>query len=437
MPAVTLALVGLNHQSAPVEVRECLAPPADLARDWLAAISQLEGIREAFLISTCNRVEVLAAADSPAAAGTIRDWLTQGRNLPPDRLAPALYTHLDGQAVRHLFRVASSLDSLVVGEPQILGQIKDAYRLAADLGTSRTVLNRLLHKTFQVAKRVRTQTNIGGAAVSVSFAAVELAKKIFDELAGLGALLVGAGEMAELAAEHLLNQGVSSITVVNRTLARAVNLASRWGGAAASLDDLPRVLGQVDIVITSTGAVEPVITHAMAKKALKKRRGKPLFFIDIAVPRDVDQRVGELDGCFVYDIDDLTQVVEANRQNRAGEAAEAELIVAEEVLKFQHWLESLAVSPTISALTLKAEAIRRAELERTLKILGAAGPEVGQALDNMTRSLIKKLLHDPIRFLKESAHEKNQETTRAHLALTGRIFGLEENGEGEGGDLEE
>lgn len=430
---MNLVLIGLNHKTAPVEVRECLAPPPEAMDQRLRELVALPGVREAVMVATCNRVEVLAASEGAEAAAAIADWLGRDKPLDPGLVAKSLYTHQGEEAVRHLFRVASSLDSLVVGEPQILGQIKDAYRAAAEAGTSRTVLNRLLHKTFQVAKRVRTETNIGGAAVSVSYAAVELAKKIFDELRGLSALLVGAGEMAELAAEHLMANGVERVLVANRTLERAVELAQRLGageggGRAFGLDELAEVLGQVDIVITSTGSPEPVITHQLAKNALKRRRGKPVFFIDIAVPRDVEQRVAELDGCFVYDIDDLSRVVETNRQNRLGEAARAERIVAEEVVKFNRWLKSLEVMPTIADLTKKAEEIRAAELARTLRDLGGLPPEQEAALENLTRAMVKKLLHDPIMFLKDPHAHDSERARREHLALVRRLFRLGENG---------
>ncbi len=431
---MNLVLVGLNHKTAPVEVRECLAPEEPEVGRRLRELLELPGVREAFLVSTCNRVEVLVAAESEAeeAARRLKGWLSKGAPLAPEQVEPCLYVRSGQEAVRHLYRVASSLDSMVVGEPQILGQIKSAYRLAAEIGSTRTVLNRLLHKTFQVAKRVRSETNIGGAAVSISYAAVELARKIFDRLNGLSALLVGAGEMAELAAEHLLGGGVERVLVANRTLERAVELNRRLGGSegqAYGLEDLPRVLGLVDIVIGSTGSPEPVITLEMARRALKRRRGRPVFFIDIAVPRDVEPRVGELDGCFVYDIDDLGQVVEANRAGRLEEARRAERIVAEEVVKFSHWLEGLEVVPTIAELSGKAESIRRRELARTLHHLGEVPPQQAQALERLTRALVKKILHDPIIFLKEQAHCKSQQTRRDQLALVRRLFKLGENGD--------
>jgi glutamyl-tRNA reductase len=429
---VNLLLIGLNHKTAPVEVRECLAPPPEELPAALRRIMALEGVREAMLVSTCNRVEVLAACegDPQRCAEEISRWLCTGRGLAPEQVEPCLYHHQDREAVRHLFRVASSLDSLVVGEPQILGQIKQAFRAAAEAGATHTVLNRLLHKTFQVAKRVRSETDIGGAAVSISYAAVELARKIFDDLSGLTALLVGAGEMAELAAEHLLGHGVSRLLVANRTLERALELARGLGrgrGEAHPLEDLAELLPRADIVITSTGSPRPILGPETVRPALRARRGRPVFFIDIAVPRDVDPAVGQIDGCFLYDIDDLAQVVEANRAARRQAARQAEGIVAEEVVKFEQWLRSLEVVPTISALVHKAEDIRRAELARTLRQLGPLSPEQQTALDNLTRALVKKLLHDPIMFLKASAHDKSPETKRSHLALVRRIFRLGED----------
>ncbi|ADK83707.1 glutamyl-tRNA reductase [Desulfarculus baarsii DSM 2075] len=420
---MNLLLVGVNHKTAPVELRECLAPAADGAERILRRVLDIGEVDEAFLVSTCNRVELLTAGDGPQPAEAVKAALTDGRRAEAQRLERAFYVHHDDEAVRHLFRVASSLDSLVVGEPQILGQIKESFRLACESGACRAVLNRLLHTTFRVAKRVRSETNIGGAAVSVPFAAVQLAKKIFDDLAGLRALLVGAGEMAELAAEHLLAGGVAELTVANRTYERALALAGRLRGRACAMDELAQALSQSDIVVTSTGAVEPVISQAMAKAALKKRRHRPVFFIDIAVPRDVDPKVAELEGCFVYDIDDLTQVVEQNRASRQEEAAQAELIVAEEVGKFREWLDALAVVPTIAALSAKAEAIRRAEVEFTLRGGAIQGEEQAEAIDRLTRSLVKKLLHDPILFLKEQGHA-SAETRRDQLALVKRLFGL-------------
>lgn len=419
---MNLILVGINHKTAPVELRECLALDSQAIGPMLSTTLDLPGVNEAMLVSTCNRVELLTATDSAEVHALLPQVLTGQRSVDPEALDKALYVHYDDDAVRHIFRVASSLDSLVVGEPQILGQIKESFRLSTQAGACRAVLNRLLHTTFRVAKRVRSETNIGGAAVSVPYAAVQLTKKIFDKLDGLHALLIGAGEMAELAAEHLLAGGVASITVANRTLERAVELSRRFGGKARTMEELPDCLAEADIVITSTGATEPVVTKAMAKVAMKKRRHKPVFFIDIAVPRDIDPNVDHISNCFVYDIDDLTQVVEQNRANRTQEASQAELIVAEEVVKFRQWLRGLSVSPTIASLSAKAEEIRQAELNYTLKSAGLT-PDQAQAVDRLTKALAKKILHDPILFLKGQGHA-SAETRRDQIALIKRVFDL-------------
>lgn len=428
-----LVLVGLNHRTAPVELRECLAPPEAELPSRLQDALELDPVRECLMVATCNRVELLAAGDEgPAMAEALHCWLEDQALAGGNPIGDALYVHHDHDAVRHLFRVAASLDSLVVGEPQILGQIKEAFRAASAAGASRSVLNRLLHKTFQVAKRVRTETLIGSASVSVASAAVELAKKIFGDLNGHSALLVGAGEMAELAAEHLLGQGVSRITVANRTLESAVDMAERFGGAAMGLSGIEDILPEVDIVITSTGSPKPLITPELAKRAIKKRRGRPLFFIDIAVPRDVAREVGELDSCFVYDVDDLQAVVAGGKQSRAAEARAAERIVDEEVIKFMTWLGGLEAVPTISALTAKAEEIRVTELARTLRDLGMEHGENAAAMDRLTRAVVKKLLHDPILFVKgggRGAGHRSGRAQREHLALVRRIFNLGEDPE--------
>jgi glutamyl-tRNA reductase len=418
---MSIVLLGLNHQTAPVEIRERLAcrdPGAETA-----AVKGLDAIREAVIISTCNRLEVLHVSDEPdTSVAAVTDLLSRLHAIGPGEFSSALYVHRELEAVRHLFRVAASLDSMVVGEPQILGQIKDAYRTAVGIKATGAILNRLLHKTFAVAKRVRTETGIGAAGVSVGHAAVELASKIFGDLGERRVLLIGAGEMAELTAEHLLGQGVAGLTIVNRSLDRAVELARRFRGQARAWEELPAALTEADVVICSTGAERPVVTVELVKGTLRGRRRRPLFLIDIAVPRDVAPGVGDLPNVFAYDIDDLTEVARTNLGRREAEAVRAEAIVAEEVLGFAAWLESLATVPTIAALTGKAEDIRLSELARTLKGLGALTPEQIESLDLMTQALVKKILHDPIRFLKEGGrHGHDRE---AHLALTRRIFNL-------------
>jgi len=311
---------------------------------------------------------------------------------------------------------------MVVGEPQILGQLKEAFRAAVDHRATGAILNKLMHKSFSVAKRVRSETGIASHAVSVGYAAVELARKIFGELEGREVLLIGAGEMAELAAEHLLNHGVSRITAANRTLDRALALARRWGGRAAALEEIPALLAEVDIVISSTGAPELVVTAAAVRSVLRARKHRPLFFVDIAVPRDVDPDVNRLDNVYLYDIDDLRGVIEENRAARAEEALRAERIVEEETIKFLGWLHTLEVVPTIVAMKEKVERIRRAELDKTLARMGPLPPDQVQALEVMTEALTRKILHDPISFIKRAGRREKKDF---YLDLTRRVFNLD------------
>ncbi|MBX6423687.1 glutamyl-tRNA reductase [Thermosulfurimonas sp. F29] len=425
-PKEQILLVGLNHRTAPVEVRERFAldkkggSPLEILRE------NLPGANEVFFLSTCNRVEFLLISEDPEGVlENLKAILSRETGLSREEFEPHLYVMRNMEAVRHLFRVASGLDSLVLGEPQILGQVKEAYREAAARRTTGPILNRLLHRTFSVAKRVRTETGIGSYAVSVSYAAVELAKKIFGSLKGKTALLVGAGEMAELAAQHLLGAGVERMLVANRTLARAVELAERFRGEAYSLEELTECLLATDIVISSTGAPGYVITRDMVKPLLRKRRLRPLFFIDIAVPRDVEPAVNDLENVYVFDIDDLKQVVEENLGRRRKEALRAERIIEEEVLKFERWWRELAVYPTIKALREKAEAIRRRELARTLPRLRDLSPEEREALEVMTEAIVQKLLHAPITYLKAGYHRMGREA----ITTVRRVFDLD-------GDLE-
>ncbi len=325
---IKIVNLGMNHETAPVELRECLAREPGNTSTALASMRKLQSIREGLFISTCNRVEALYTSEAPEEARrSVIALLSDLGGMPEHAFSSNLYTFEDTEAIRHIFRVASSLDSLVVGEPQILGQIKDAYYQATKEKTAGVVLNRLMHKTFHVAKRVRTETGISDAAVSISYAAVELAKKIFYDLEGKLVLLIGAGEMAELAARHLLGHGVTSIRVANRTFSRAVQVAESFNGSAVSFDEIGAQLLEADIVITSTASTEYVIDHELVKGSLRKRRNRPLFFIDIAVPRDVEPRVNDLGNVYVYDIDDLKGVVEINIAQRKEEAVKAERIV--------------------------------------------------------------------------------------------------------------
>ncbi|MDP2992067.1 MAG: glutamyl-tRNA reductase, partial [Deltaproteobacteria bacterium] len=324
----------------------------------------------------------------------------------------------------------ASLDSMVLGEPQILGQIKDAYRQAADQKTSGVILNRLLHKTFSVAKRVRTETGICSHAVSISFAAVELARKIFADLKGKRAMLIGAGEMAELAAEHLISNGVAEIVVANRTLERAIDLAQKFKGRAVSLDEVYDQLSKVDIIISSTGAPGLVINYDNVKSVMRARKNRPLFLIDIAVPRDIDPRTNEIDNVYLYDIDDLKGIIELNKAERQKEALRAERIVEEEVIKFRYWLQALDITPIIVSLREKAEQLRLKECRKTLSNMGSLTPEQEKAVHVLTTSIVNKMLHDPITYLKG---KNSREHKDIYLDFARQIFNLN----GEPADIEE
>jgi glutamyl-tRNA reductase len=408
---LNIAVIGLNHKTASVEVRERLT--AFLHRKG-AALSSLQGIdriEESIVLTTCNRVEVLFTSEDPEQP--IREVLHYWKEgVSPSSVfsMEGIYIYRDEEAVRHLFRVASSLDSMVIGEPQILGQIKEAYREAVEQETTGVVLNRLLHKTFSVAKRVRTETGIASHAVSISFAAVELAKKIFQELAGKKALLIGAGEMAELAAEHLLRNRVQQIIVANRTLERALEVSKRWQGQAISLEEIPAALKEIDIVISSTGAPETIIHYSEVKAIMKQRKQRPLFFIDIAVPRDIDPKINRLDNVFLYDIDDLQGIVAHNMAERRQEAIQAERIVQEECLKFKNWLNGLEVVPTIITLRKKMEDLMEGEYKKAEFSLQGLTAEQRRAVERLTGSIINKVLHDPITFLKESGNNDQEES---------------------------
>ncbi len=417
--------IGMNHQTAPVELRECLATNPHGIHTALEYIRKAPPLKEGIFISTCNRVEVLVVAeDETEARGSVVGLFSHLGGMDQSELQKVLYNHRGHEAIRHIFRVASSLDSMVVGEPQILGQIKEAYAYAVKEKTSGVVLNRLMHKAFHVAKRVRTETGICEAAVSIAYAAVELAKKIFYELQDKRVLLIGAGDMAELAARHFMGQGVEDILVANRTFERAVELAGEFDGQPVSFEEIPIQLSSVDIVLTSTASPEFVITHEMVREVLKKRRNKPLFFIDIAVPRDVDPRVNDIENVYVYDIDDLKGVVELNLAQRKEEAARAERIVEEEVVKFLRWLETLDVVPTIVSLRQKAESIVAAELRRSNSVLQTMTPAQKQAVEVLARSIADKLLHDPILFLKNKA---GKPVLEGYLDTTRKLFNLDED----------
>lgn len=423
MPAERLLLLGVNHKTTPVAVREKIAL-SDGYEEPLTRLKGVKGLKEYYLLSTCNRVEfLLVEKPGENVEESIISFLF-GEDAKMEDVRKYLYI-LEGQeAVKHLFMVAASLDSMIVGEAQILGQLKLAYRHASQLGCTGPLLNRLLHKSFSVAKRVRTETAIGSSAVSISFAAVQLAKKIFGNLNGKNVMLVGAGEMAELAAEHLVGQGVGSVVVANRTLSRAVNLAQRFNGVAVSMDELVGQLETVDIIISSTGAKGIILHKEDVKSVMRARRNKPLFFIDIAVPRDLDPKLNEIENVYLYDIDDLSSVVEMNRAERDKEAVKATRIVDEENLKFERYYQGLAVTPTILELRQKMENIGVQELEKTLGKLSGLSESDRKHLEKMISAISAKVLHNPLMYLKADSC-MGRDNRDKKVATIRELFGLE------------
>jgi glutamyl-tRNA reductase len=405
-----------------VDLRECLAFSDDQVDTALQTLRQQPSISEVVLLSTCNRVEMIFTTKDPEKGlAEVKTFLAEFKNIPADRFEEALYLHRGDEAVKHIFRVAASLDSMVVGEPQILGQVKEAYRIATEQKTSGVILNRLLHKTFFVAKRVRTETGIGNSAVSISYAAIELGRKIFGTLEGKNALLIGAGEMAELAVEHLRRHRTAEIFVANRTFARAVELAGKFKGRPVNFEEIPDILPRVDIVISSTGSAEYVITRSQVKPIMKERRNRPVFFIDIAVPRDIDPELNRLTNVYVYDIDDLNGIVDENMEDRSREAIKGERIVDEAAIRFRQWVKSLSVVPTIKDLRDKLEKITRVELAKTRNGQDFS-PEQAAALEKMAAALVNKILHDPTMLLKT---EGCYADISKHIDLTRKLFKLD------------
>jgi glutamyl-tRNA reductase len=417
-----LVLLGINHTTAPIEVRERVAIPAARLADATRTLLHQPGIREGLILSTCNRVELLTLQDDATEAANTQPqtktdllrFLHEYFAVPPHDIQPHLYEFREREAVRHLFRVASSLDSMVVGEPQILGQVKDSYTVAREVGAVSTHLESLLQRTFTVAKKVRTETQIGSSSVSIASVAVDLARKIFGSLEGKTVLLVGAGKMSELAARHLIQQGAASILVANRTPSRAEKIVADFSGPTVHTEAIPfdalyDQAARADIVITSTGAPQQIFGRSHGQHFLQRRRNRPMFFIDIAVPRDVDPRMNEVEGCFVYDIDDLQQVATANLADRSREAAAAETIVSREVEKYQQRLQSLDAVPAIKALQQQAEELRLAELARSQSKLVGLTPQQREAIDALTRALTAKLLHPQLTALRDSTRPKDPE----------------------------
>ncbi len=402
---MTLSLIGVNHKTAPIELRERIAISREDLADVTRALAAIPGVSECMIVSTCNRVEILSAIESPSI--DLSKFLGQHFGLDPKVLKDHLYEHRDQQAVRHLFRVAASLDSMVVGESQILGQVKEAFAAARAAGTVGGQLDHLLQSAFAAAKKVRTETEIGSNTVSIASVAVDLARKIFGSLQGRTVFLVGAGKMSELAARHLVQQGAGAILVTNRTLERAQRMAGLFNGRVIPFDQLHEAAGEADIVITSTGAPHHLFRREHGQSFLHRRRNRPMFFIDIAVPRDVDPAMNKLEGIFVYDIDDLQQVAASHMEERTRQASDAESLIAAEVQRFHERQRTVNVAPAIVALQRQAEELRQVELRRVQARLGSLTPEQVAAIETLTRGLVNKFLHPPMQALKQAARDND------------------------------
>lgn len=404
---MNILVIGLNHKTADVEVREKLAFNGEKLEEGLLRLGGLPGIEEAIILSTCNRVEIYLDVKNPEEAyDQIKVFLAEFHGLTGSALDKSLYLHKDLDAVRHVFRVGSSLDSMVVGEPQILGQLKDAFEFALGKKTTGILLNRLMKKTISVAKRVRTETKIAENAVSISFAALELARKIFTDLPEKSFMLLGAGEMAELAAKHMMNFGVTKVVVANRTFDRGCDLAKELNGRAVKFEDFLHEAVHTDIIICSTGAAFYVLRKEEMQRVMRERKQKPVFIIDISVPRNVDPEINDLDNVYLYDVDDLQGVVDANITERQKEAEKAEAIIGEEIESFQRWMSSLDSVPTVVALRNKAELIKKEELEKLINKFPGLGEKERKAIEYMASAITNKLIHPPTIALKEDAEDK-------------------------------
>ena len=424
-----IVIVGLNHRSAPVEIREKVAFPAETVGCALRGLLEREQISEAVIVSTCNRVEVwILASVGYQGTAIVEQFLSAFHQIPFGDLNGHLYHYEGEEAIRHLFRVASSLDSMVLGEPQILGQVKDAYGYAAEFRTIGPVLDKFFSKAFFVAKRVRTETRVASSAVSVSYAAVELARKIFGDLRDKTAMLIGAGEMCELAARHLLSAGVQGILVTNRTFERAAKLAEEFRGTPVRFDELKDYLKRADIVLSSTGATQFILKRSDVEEVIRVRRNRPMFFIDMAVPRDIDPAANQLDNVYVYDIDDLNNVIETNLEERQREAAKAEEIVAAEVQNFLRWLNAQQVTPTIVSLRRKFEEVKQAEVAKAVSMLGTDDPKAKKVVESLAAAILNKMLHAPIAAMKKESDGRNPMEI---VAAVREIFGLPESAETE------
>jgi len=422
---MSILLVGINHKSAPVEVRELLAFSDSACTEGLRTLVDGDILQEGLIVSTCNRVEVIAATTtekSQEGTDRVTNFLSTSRSLPLKVFRPHLYNHNDGEAITHLFRVASSLDSMVVGEPQVLGQVRRAYSLALEAGTAGRVLNRLVHHTFHVAKRVRSETGIAANAVSLSYMAVELGKKIFDSLKGQTVMLIGAGEMAELSARHLVNAGATKLLVANRSTEAAQRLVQEFNAELVDFNELASHLALADLIICSTAAPDYVVTETIVRNAVEHRRNRPACFIDMSVPRNVDPAIGKMSNMFVFDIDDLESVVSSNIREREREAERAELIVQSEVMQFQQSLRVMDVGPAMGALRHKFQRIARAELGRQRGRLGNLTPEQERAIEALLIATVNKISHPVLTQMRrslEASDADSQQTLRD-------VFGIDD-----------
>ena len=401
---MTLFTLGINHHSAPVSVREQVAFQPDRLPAALLELTRDQPVKEAAIVSTCNRMELYCATESPQAAA---EWLSHYHKLPMRELEPYLFTLPTRESVRHAFRVASGLDSMVLGEAQILGQMKDAVRFAEEAGTLGTHLSKLFQRSFEVAKEVRSSTAIGANIVSMAAAAVHLAERIFPSIAEQNVLFIGAGEMIELCATHFCAQRPRKVTVANRTVERGASLAERFNGNAVRLEELPEILHHYDIVVSCTASPLPIIGLGMVERALKVRKHRPVFMVDLAVPRDIESEVGELDDVFLYTVDDLAQVVAAGVESRQAAVVEAEAIIGARVENFLHWMEARDSVPMIRALRDSAERMRRHEIEHAMKLL-AKGESAEKVLEALSQRLTNKFLHAPTQTMNQASKDERE-----------------------------
>ena len=420
-----IVVIGMNHRTAPLEKREKLSLTSEEVENGLRLMKEKRVFKEAFLFSTCNRVESVFVTDYPEeAAKKLYETLAVIKNIPMSDFIPCFYEYMGYEAVKHIFRVSASLDSMILGEPQILGQVKKAYKCATSAGSSGVILNRLFHRSFQTAKKIRTETGIGGNAVSISYAAIELAKKIFGDLSRKKVLLIGAGEMAELAVEHLIQNKTSHVFVANRTFEKGLDLAKRFSGSAIRFEEVISALEWADIIISSTGAPDYIVSKKGMRQIMKKRKNMPLFFIDIAVPRDIDPEVNKVDNIYLYDVDDLQDVVDTNLNGRKKEAELAEQIINEMAENFLFWKKNLQIVPTIIDLRKKVQNIVETEIYKTMKDHDLEDSIRSDAVSKMIDSICSRLLHDPIAFLKNPGSHRD---VKIYLSLVRTLFHLDIN----------